>query len=147
MAKVRFEDFIKFEAVIDKYLPETGEGENMATQAVTATNKLIYKWFNDGDVYDNVMSGLFGWFNDLSSFANWIHKYCKDVCGEILLGIADCYTEDEYTAMLYNLATEIFDEKYLEALKDRAAVGSIYDCDGPFVFEEMFVEEDEEEIW
>ena len=147
MAKVRFEDFVKFEAIIDKYLPEMGEGENMATQAVTATNKLIYKWFNDGDVYDNVMSGLFGWFNDLSSFANWIHKYCKDVCGETLLGIADCYTEDEYTALLYNLATEIFDEKYLEALKDCAAVGSIYDCDGPFVFEEMFVEKDEEEIW
>lgn len=35
-----------------KYLPENGEGNSLASQAVTAVSKLVYKWFNDGDVYD-----------------------------------------------------------------------------------------------
>ena len=46
-------DLIKFEELNKKYLPERGEGETKATQIVTALNKLIYKWYNDGDVFDN----------------------------------------------------------------------------------------------
>lgn len=42
-----------YDEVIELYLPDRGEGKTKATQIVTAVNKLIYKWFNDGDVYDN----------------------------------------------------------------------------------------------
>ena len=35
--------FDKFKDIREKYLPFTGEGENMAMQIVTATNKLVYK--------------------------------------------------------------------------------------------------------
>ena len=45
--------FDKFEPIIDKYMPDIGEGDSLASQMVTAVNKLIYKWYNDGDVYDN----------------------------------------------------------------------------------------------
>ena len=48
--------------------------EKSLAQAVTAVSKLVYKWFNDGDVYDNRFA-LPGWANDLSSYANWIEKY------------------------------------------------------------------------
>ena len=33
----------------DKYLPSEGQGENKASQLVTATNKIIYGWYNNGD--------------------------------------------------------------------------------------------------
>lgn len=45
--------FDKFEWADEKYLPCRGEGETKATQIVTAINKLVYKWYNDGDVFDN----------------------------------------------------------------------------------------------
>ena len=66
---VNWGSFNKFEDIIHKYMPAMGEGETLASQAVTAINKLIYKWYNDGDVYDNRYS-LQGWANDLSSYAN-----------------------------------------------------------------------------
>lgn len=55
MAKITWSSFDEKETneLEDKYLPNSGEGDNMATQAVTATSKLIYKYFNDGDVFDN----------------------------------------------------------------------------------------------
>lgn len=65
----------KFKDITDKYMSNEGEGETMASQIVTAINKLVYKWYNDGDVFDNVHSGLEGWANDLSSYANWLYKY------------------------------------------------------------------------
>ena len=39
--------------LLDKYLPDEGEGKTMATQAVTAMCKIVYRWYNDGDVFDN----------------------------------------------------------------------------------------------
>ena len=45
--------FDEFDGICDQYLPSRGEGDTMAEQIVTAINKLIYRWFNDGDVYDN----------------------------------------------------------------------------------------------
>lgn len=66
---VNWNYFDKFEAITVKYMPDYGEGETIASQAVTAVNKLIYKWYNDGDVFDNTKY-LEGWWNDLSSYAN-----------------------------------------------------------------------------
>ena len=61
----------EFKAINSEYLPARGEGETKATQIVTAVNKLVYKWYNDGDVFDNT-GALSGWANDLSSYANWL---------------------------------------------------------------------------
>ena len=45
-------DFEKFKNCA-KYLPNRGDGDSRGTQAATAISKLVYKWFNDGDVFDN----------------------------------------------------------------------------------------------
>ena len=66
--------FDEFDGICDQYLPSRGEGDTMASQIVTAINKLIYKWFNDGDVYDNSYF-IQGWCNDISSYANWLYEY------------------------------------------------------------------------
>ena len=127
----------KFEEINNKYRPSSGEGETEATQAVTAVNKLVYKWYNDGDVYDNVNSGLEGWANDLSSYANWLFKYFDGV-QDILKSIYELsYGDtDKYENLLKDLSDEVLDETVLEGLNTKPKQGSIYDCDGPFEFNE-----------
>lgn len=135
--------FEKFDRVIGMYLPRRGQGETKATQICTAVNKLIYKWYNDGDVYDNTHY-IEGWFNDLSSYANWLEKYAD--CGDILSEIDSCWDGNDYEDILVRLADRCLDEEYLEKMNAEPAVGSIYDCEGRYRFEE-YSEEDEEEIW
>lgn len=147
-------DFDRFEDLIGKYMPARGEGETMASQACTAVNKLVYKWFNDGDVYDNVHSNLSGWANDLSSYANWLAKNLRRDLAEPLFRIKGVSSDEEYEDILFCLADRIIRDDVLEELAEEKATGTIYECDGPFEFEEeeedweddeYYEEEDEEE--
>lgn len=95
----------KFEGVNDKYLPYKGEGATMAMQICTAVNKLVYKWYNDGDVFDNTHH-LEGWANDLSSYANWLYENTKDAW-KILNKIVDCMNGSEYEDLLQELADKL----------------------------------------
>ena len=131
----------EFEMVTGKYLPDMGEGDTMATQIVTAVNKLIYKWYNDGDVYDNTRY-LSGWCNDLSSYANWLYKHTK--AAKILKGIWDCMTDEEYEKLLVDLADTLLDDEDLEYAARMPKIGSIYECYGPFEFNEIGDDEDED---
>ena len=127
-----------------KYLPESGEGNSLASQAVTAVSKLVYKWFNDGDVYDNRFA-LPGWANDLSSYANWIEKHIPNT-SLILRKITEITNEEEYVSeILYPLYTYIFDENYLSCFENKPKEGSIYDCDGFYRYEEECWEDDEDD--
>lgn len=126
----------------DKYLLPIGEGDNMATQIVTAINKLIYKWYNDGDVFDNTYY-LDGWWNDISSYANWLAKYV-DGAFEILNRIKIITSESEYEFLLKDLYDKFFDEKLLANYEQREKVGSVYKCKGEFVYEEYNEDEDDE---
>lgn len=144
-----WDDFDQFAPIINKYMPRMGEGETMASQAATAVNKLIYKWFNDGDVFDNVMGGLQGWANDLSSYANWLLKHCTERCEGILFDISKCRIDghSDYTDLLFRLAQAIIDPEYLQGLTEKPKTDSIYKCEGPFRFEESWGDEDEDEDW
>lgn len=119
----------------DKYLPTMGDGENMGTQAATALCKLVYKWFNDGDVYDNNY-GMEGWCNDISGSANWLYKYIPET-REILDLIDEVSNDDEYTNLLYDLCA-VVDPKIPELLNE-PKIGDAYNEGGPFSFTE-FVE-------
>ena len=136
--------FDKFRTVVDEYLPDMGEGETVATQTVTAVNRLIYKWYNDGDVYDNVNSPMTGWCNDLSDQANWLalmgHKLILD-------RIFCCYSDGDYEDILADLADEALDEKALLAMSAIPKVGSIYDCKGSYEYSDFDYEDDEEDCW
>ena len=134
--------FQKFKIVMNKYLPSSGEGDTIASQIVTAINKLVYKWYNDGDVYDNVNSGMEGWANDLTSYANWLYSHC-DRAHKILDSIYNCYSDSEYENILRALADKCLNEDYLET-KNSPKSGSIYDCPGPFEFREYSEEDDED---
>lgn len=132
----------KFDAVNDKYLPYSGEGETVATQIVTAVCKLVYKWYNDGDVFDNTHH-LRGWANDLSSYANWLYENTKDAW-RILNKIESCYTHSDYEDLLKELTDKLLDEAYLEEQNKLEKVGTVYNCDGRFKFVESDDEDDED---
>ena len=138
--RVPWDYYDKYKETDDKYLPPEGEGDNMATQIVTATTKLVYKWYNDGDVYDNVNSYMNGWANDLSSYANWLHNNVPELSSIL----EDIYhmNETQYEGLLKRLADTALNEELL-AKYNKPKTGSIYNCDGPFEFREE--SEDEEE--
>ena len=136
---VNWSDFNRFEPVIKLYMPNQGEGDSIASQIVTAVNKLVYKWFNDGDVYDNT-HGLQGWANNISSYANWLYKYTP--AADILERIYNINTEAEYEELLYDLADMLLDSEWLAQWEESPKSGSIYNCDGPFEFVEYEDEDD-----
>lgn len=141
MMFVCWDYFDRFEAVNDKYLPMRGEGETFATQICTAVNKLIYKWYNDGDVYDNTYGGLTGWCNDLSDYANWLANVCP-LAKDILDDIKTAESDDDYEHILKALADYFLDEDYLDKMNALPKKGTIYDCKGEYQFVEP-TEEDE----
>ena len=132
---VNWDYFNRFEDIDQEYMPDIGEGETLASQTVTAVNKLIYKWYNDGDVFDNVHSNLRGWANDLSSYANWLYKYVPGKTQTILKNIYGMDETSDYEYLLKELADYCLNEDLLQSLKTDKQ-GSIYRCDGPFEFNE-----------
>lgn len=125
----------KFEIFNKKYLPIQGEGNTKATQIVTAVNRLVYKWYNDGDVFDNTYL-LDGWGNDLSSYANWLYQNTTKTAQIILDTICNCYSNDEYEDLLQKLTNELFKEAYLEEQNKIGKVDTIYGYDGKFKWQE-----------
>ena len=135
----------KFDAIDEKYLPPSGEGETMANQIVTAVNKLVYKWYNDGDVFDNTYH-MEGWWNDLSSYANWLYENTKDAW-KILNKIVDCQNDGDYENLLKELADKLLDKEYLAEQAELEKVGTIYECDGKFKHVEAADDNDDEEYY
>lgn len=133
----------KFDRITDMYLPSQGEGDTMATQIVTAVTKLVYKWYNDGDVFDNNYI-LEGWANDLSSYANWLYNNLSFV-RPTLDQIKDCWNDGDYEDLLKELADTLFDDEDLERWNMKPKVGSIYTADGPYSFDEYRGEDDEDD--
>lgn len=56
-------DIDKYYEVLTQYLPDTGEGDTMATQLATAVDRIVYRWFNDGDTI---------WTDECQPFADWL---------------------------------------------------------------------------
>lgn len=129
------------DSINEKYLPGNGEGDTKATQMVTAINKLIYKWYNDGDVFDNNY-GMEGWANDLSSYANWLYEYIP-ISKNILNQIYDCFNSNEYEHLLKELSDTCMTVEVVEQLNQQSKQGSVYDCDGPFSFNEHDDDDDD----
>ena len=126
---MKWESFDNFNDITTEYMPAYGEGETLASQTVTAVNKLIYKWYNDGDVYDNTYF-MNGWANDLSSYANWLSKYVD--AGSILDDIQNCLFDDDYEEILWKLAEKYLNREYLEKLTNKQKQGTIYKCVGKY---------------
>ena len=114
-----------YSILTNKYLPEDGQGENKASQLVTAANKIIYGWYNNGDT-------ISGDGNDLTSYANWIDKYIKEP--EIRKILKDDFIDydDTYylSEIILPLIRFVFREDFLEGLASQEIEGDIYECSG-----------------
>lgn len=134
--------FNRFNRILEKYMQPCGEGDNKASQAVTAVNKLVYKWYNDGDVYDNSYY-MEGWWNDLSSYANWLSLYLDSNVSEILDRIVEARTWFDYELILKDLADYVLNEDFLISLENQKKEGSIYNCRWKFVYVENYDEDED----
>lgn len=135
----------RFNEILDKYMPASGEGESMASQIATAINKLVYKWYNDGDVYDNTNpAGPTGWANDLSSYANWLAQNV-DGAEKILDRIYNIkYGDDsEYEDLLKDLADSYLTPEFLETCENHPKEGSIYSCSGAYKWDESYNDDED----
>ena len=141
---VQWDYYDKFETLVDKYMLSRGEGETKASQIVTAVNKLVYKWYNDGDVFDNT-TYLKGWANDLSSYANWLYANTTKRVQMILDTVYDCCNDSDYEDLLQELTEELLKEEYLAEQNKLERVGTIYECNGKFKFVEFDEDEEDEE--
>ena len=122
------------------YLPSTDEGTNLAEQLVTATNKLIYKWYNDGDV-------IAGDGNDLTNYANWIDMNFKET-QSIFVNAETIYNsddEDYLNLVLIPLIEFVFDEDRLKEFSKCECKGSIYNCGGRFEYDDNSYNYNDEE--
>lgn len=131
--------FCKFEDILDKYMLPVGEGETIASQIVTAVNMLVYKWYNDGDTYDNTHN-LSGWCNDLSDYANWLYAHTDEKMVLKMIFVAD--TDEDYEEILGTLADKLLTEEVLAPLSEKPKDGSIYKCSGPFKYDETVSDDD-----
>ena len=124
----------KFDGINEKYLPKQWEGNTKATQIVTAINKLVYRYYNDGDVFDNTYFLDSG--EDLSDYANWLYDNTNTEVQNILDKISSCLSDGEYKDLLQELTDTLFDEEYLLTQDKFEKVGTIYECYGKFKYEE-----------
>lgn len=147
-ASVDWDFFDKFQPIVDDYLPDEGEGNTIATQLAAAISKLVYRYYNDGDVYDNTAS--LESMTDLSDFANWIYVHFPS-SRNILKKIWKVKTKSEYENILKELCEELIDEDILYEADHKPRRDSIYDCNtGPFIWLDPYFEEedwDEESLY
>lgn len=129
--EVDWDYFDRFESLIDTYMLPRGEGETMASQTVTAVNKLIYMYYNNGDIFDNTTGWVQGFCNDITSYANWLYIFVSE-SREALNGVFKCHSEADYTLVLKNVADTLLKYDFLEALNEKPKAWSIYDAEGKF---------------
>lgn len=123
----------KFGEILDEYLPNCGEGDNLAMQTVTAVHKLMRGWFYNGDAFDHGNRRIGGWnLNDISSYANWLSANSGGTAKRILAGIVSCENGREYAQLVYKLANVLLNERKLKEKTKYPKRGTIYKYDGPY---------------
>lgn len=139
--------FDKFNDVIDQYLPSSGQGNTFATQIVTAINKIVYTWFNNGRVYGQTYETVRGYMFDIDGYAascaNWLYDHSSSRTKDLLEEVYYVKSEDDYERILYNLCSTFLDPNLLEKKDKKPATGDIGSChfhlpDYPFGPEEDY---------
>ena len=112
LLEVYEDDITNFDEATEAYMPSTGEGDSMLTQLLVAANRIIRKWYEDGDVIDTC-NGL-GWESDISGSANWIDKYAPAMLSAPFKRVFDCCSNQEYQEQIIDPFKASLD-KYFES--------------------------------
>lgn len=122
--KVRWSDYDQFEDILNRYLPEEGQGDTRAGQTVTAINKLVYAFYNNDAVIADVLPE---YDPNLKSYATWLRKHTSSRAVLLLVKLEDAEDLDSYAEYLYELTDYLLDEPKLRTLSKYNTVGDIYE--------------------
>ena len=148
--------FDKFNYVLDEYMPQSGEGDTVASQIATAVAKIAYRWFNDGDtvsskwmVHDASAEGA------VSQYANWLYNNVPE-SRKIFSPWLDKFnhgsvSRNEYENFLYDMCLNLLNPDFLDGYSTEPKRDSIYNSkkyeDGVFLGEEEYEDGMEEDDW
>lgn len=120
-----------FGLATSEFMPEKGQGDTVANQIAVAANRIVGRWFNDGDVISK--SCYLGYPEEhVVSCANWLYANGPQGCRGILRDAESAIRGDEYSDLMRSLCEECLDVDVLYTYADKPAVGSVFKCDGPF---------------
>ena len=122
--KIRWSDYDQFEDILNRYLPEEGQGETRAEQAVTAVNNLVYAFYDRGTV---IAESLPEYDPDLECYAKWLRKHTSSRAVLLRIKLEDAENLDSYAEYLFELADYLLDEPRLKTLSKYKTVGDIYE--------------------
>lgn len=106
-----------------KYIPDYDEGDTLATQAATATLKVVYRRFNDGD-FIGILSGPGS--EVLDSYVSWLATHIMET-KDAIDALISSRTEDEYDENLEVLVDEVFNDITLDKYSKMPKEDSIYE--------------------
>lgn len=112
---VIWSQYDQYEDILNRYLPQEGQGDTRASQAVVCVNTIVYKYYNDFDTSSA----------DVTRCLDWLRKYIP-VTSSYIDTLEDADTKDAYSDALYALADKVLDSRSLSVLEQQPAVGDIY---------------------
>lgn len=138
------ENMHNFKKLSDEEMPSQGQGSTMLSQWLVCVNCLIYKWYNDGDMYSNQYGGSS--VNDISWTANWLYNNIGEHYKSVLDMIKRSSGKEDYQKIIDKIEDVseklASDEKFVEKLKSEKTKDNVYKEKGPF---EQLEDDDEDE--
>lgn len=112
---VLWSEYNQFEDILNRYLPDVGQGDTKASQAVTCINKLILAFYKDSDISSKVVQDC----------TNWLYTYLP-ATRRYLTPLESAESMNDYSDALYALADKILDERSLQTLAKQSTCGQVY---------------------
>lgn len=112
---VLWSEYDQFEDILNQYLPDVGQGDSKASQAVVCVNALVYAFYNESDTSSTQVQKCSKWLKDNIPIAR---KYVEK--------LEDAESMNDYSDALYALADRILDNRALPVLAKQPAVGDVY---------------------
>ena len=124
-------DDVKFNELYDKYVPSMGKASTLGGEILRAINRIVYRWYNDGDTIDRYGGNI---YNHNRACDNFLYENCPAY--RSLSGIS----EWEFEKPLCQRLKSVFD--YLIANPQVFETENSVDCLDNAPYEPW-----EEEIW
>lgn len=107
----------EFNEWYDKYVPAYDKCDTLAGEIIRAINRLVYRWYNDGDTVDCYGGNVYNHNRACDTFL------CKHVVGYVTLsGVSEFYFEDAVCKRLK------FIYEYLKKHSELFGVSNNEDC-------------------
>ena len=134
--KLPAEEDKEFNEWYDKYVPACGKCDTLAGEIIRAINRLVYRWYNDGDTVDRYGGNVYNHNRACDTFL------CKNVVGYVTLsGVSEFDFEDAVCKRLK------FIYEYLKNHTELFETPNIEDCLDDAPYEPWEEDEWEEDEW